>query len=221
MTIVFWNKITTCTKSLVEQIVNYGEVGIMHVGYARTSTVEQEAGFEDQIRRLEAEGCEKIFQEQVSSIAEREKLKEALYFVREGDTLIVTKLDRLARSIRDLMSIVDQLKEKGVGLTILDPRLDTKGATGEFMLTIFGAVAQLEREMMLERQRVGIAKAKADGKYKGRAPTARRKADEIMALSKQGIRKADIARSLGIGRTSVYRVLTEMEAQEAALHSSS
>jgi len=179
------------------------------IGYARTSTVDQVAGYDAQLRDLQTEGCEKVFSEQVSSLAQRDQLEAALEFARDGDTIIVTKLDRLARSTRDLMEIVDRIKAKNVELTILNPRLDTSGHMGEFMLTIFGAVAQLEREMMLERQREGIAKAKAAGKYKGRAPTARRKSSQVYELAAKGMKKTDIAKTLNIGQASVYRILAD------------
>jgi DNA invertase Pin-like site-specific DNA recombinase len=180
----------------------------MIIGYARTSTLEQAAGLEAQVRDLTAAGCGRLFTEQVSSIAQREQLEAALDFVREGDVLVVTKLDRLARSMGNLMDIVRLLERKGVGLQILAINLDTTTPTGKLMLTVFGGVAQFEREMMLERQREGIAKAKADGKYKGRAPTARAKADQIRELKDQGLGATAIARELGVGVSSVYRALT-------------
>lgn len=180
----------------------------MIIGYARTSTLEQAAGLEAQVRDLTAAGCARLFTEQVSSIAQREQLEAALDFVREGDVLVVTKLDRLARSMGNLMDIVRLLERKGVGLQILAINLDTTTPTGKLMLTVFGGVAQFEREMMLERQREGIAKAKADGKYKGRAPTARAKADQIRELKAQGLGPTAIARELGVGVSSVYRALT-------------
>jgi DNA invertase Pin-like site-specific DNA recombinase len=180
----------------------------MLVGYARTSTVEQEAGLEAQERDLLALGCEKVFSEHVSALAyERPKLKETLCFVREGDTLVVTKPDRLARSVRDLLGTVEELKDKKVGLRVLSMGLDTSGAEGKLMLTVLAAVAEFERDIMLARQREGIAKAKKEGRYRGRAPTARAKADEIKALSAQGLKKVEIARTLGIGLRSVFRVL--------------
>jgi DNA invertase Pin-like site-specific DNA recombinase len=179
----------------------------MKVGYARTSTLDQTAGYEAQIRDLETAGCEKVFREQVSSVGDREQLAAALEFIREGDTLIVTKLDRLARSIGHLSEITKTLEAKKANLQVLAMGLDTSTATGRLMLNVIGSVAQFEREMMLERQREGIANAKAQGKYKGRAPTARAKAIEIAALKAQGLGGTEIARKLGIGRASVYRVL--------------
>jgi DNA invertase Pin-like site-specific DNA recombinase len=187
----------------------------MLVGYGRTSTTDQEAGIEAQERDLQAVGCQKLFIEQVSSVGKREQLEDALDYVREGDTLVITKLDRLARSVGDLLEIVARLEAKKVGLRVLSMScgqpLDTGTAIGKLMLAVIGAVGQFEREMMLERQREGIAKAKREGRYKGRAPTARRQADEIARLKSEGVRPAEIARKLGIGRASVYRVLGERE----------
>src|SRR5919205_275958 len=159
----------------------------MIVGYARTSTLEQEAGLEVQRRDLKAAGADKLFAEQTSSVGPRPELDHALDFVREGDTLMVTKLDRLARSVPHLWQIVQALEAKGAALRVLDLGLDTKTTTGRLMLTVLGGVAQFEREMMLERQREGIAKAKGEGCYKGRKPTARAKADEVKALAGQGL----------------------------------
>jgi DNA invertase Pin-like site-specific DNA recombinase len=181
----------------------------MLVGYARTSTVEQHAGFEAQQRELKAAGVEKIFAEQVSSVATREKLDAALEFIREGDVLIVTKLDRLARSMRDLVDIVAKIEKKGASLRILAMSMDTSTPTGQLMLNVLGSVAQFERAIMLERQREGIAKAKADGKYMGRQPTARAKTDEVRRLHADGVGAVDIAKQLKIGRSSVYRALAE------------
>jgi DNA invertase Pin-like site-specific DNA recombinase len=179
----------------------------MKVGYARTSTLEQLAGFEAQLRELEAAGCEKTFKEQVSSVARRTQLDAALDFIREGDTLVVTKLDRLARSVAHLGDLVQRIEAKGAQLAILAMGLDTATATGRLMLNVIGSVAQFEREMMLERQREGIAKAKAEGKYRGRKPTARAKAAEIAKLKAEGVKPDEIARRLGVHRASVYRAL--------------
>jgi len=182
------------------------------VGYARTSTTEQRAGLEAQLRDLKAAGCRKVFQEQVSSIGERAQLEAALDYCREDDTLVVTKLDRLARSARHLSELVDRLEGKGVTLRILNfggDAVDTRGATGRLMLNMFAAMAQFEREMMLERQREGIARAQAEGKYKGRKPTARAKAQDALRLFREGKKVAHIAKELGIGRGSVYRALAD------------
>ena len=179
----------------------------MLIGYARTSTLEQVAGLAAQERDLKAVGVEKLFTEQTSSVGERAQLEAAIEFARDGDTLIVTKLDRLARSVAHLCTIVERLASKGVALRILALNLDTATPTGKLMLNMLGAIGQFEREMMLERQREGVAKAKAEGKYKGRAPTARAKADDIRRLAGEGMTKDAIAKQLEIGVASVYRVL--------------
>ncbi len=180
---------------------------IMKVGYARTSTLDQKYGFESQIDELKDKGCEKIFEEQVSSVAKRDELESALDFVRDSDTFIVTKLDRLARNVTHLLEIVRRLDEKGVSLRILNLGIDTSTATGKMMLTMLGAVAEFERSMLLERQREGIARAKSEGKYKGRKPTARKHSDKINEMKLEGVGASEIARTLGISRASVYRVL--------------
>jgi DNA invertase Pin-like site-specific DNA recombinase len=178
----------------------------MIIGYARTSTADQEAGLAAQERDLSAAGAEKIFAEQASSVAKRDGLEQALDYLRDGDQLTVTKLDRLARSIRDLMGIVERVAAKGASLRILAMDLDTSSATGKLMLGILGSVAEFEREIMLERQREGIAKAKAEGKYRGRAPTARRKADDVIARLQDGSTEVEVAQALGISRSSVQRI---------------
>lgn len=180
----------------------------MLIGYARTSTLEQKAGLEAQREALTAIGCERVFEEQVSSVAIREALSEALTFSREGDTLVVTKLDRLARSVRHLGEIVENLEDRQVGLRVLDLGLDTSTATGKLMLNVLGSVAQFEREMMLERQREGIAKAKREGRYRGRKPIAQQKTKELERLLTQGTSKREAARELGISERSVFRILS-------------
>jgi DNA invertase Pin-like site-specific DNA recombinase len=183
------------------------------VGYARTSTAEQEAGLQAQVRDLQIAGCTKIFQEQVSSISQRGELDRVLDYVRGGDTLLVTKVDRLARSTTGLWEIVKRLEavqDGGVALRVLNlggEVVDTKSATGKLILTIFAGFAQFEREMMLERQKEGIAKAKAEHRYLGRKPTARVKAPDAKRLFQEGMTVTKIAKELGIGRASVYRAI--------------
>jgi DNA invertase Pin-like site-specific DNA recombinase len=179
----------------------------MQIGYARSSTIDQEAGYQAQIKTLTAAGCDKIFAEKVSSVAQRTELEAALDYAREGDALVVTKLDRLARSVSHLVAIGEKLDAKGVSLKVLEQAIDTSTPTGRLMFNMLGAIAQFERDLMLERQRKGVAKAKAEGKYKGRAPTARAKAAEVRRLCVEGVGATEIARRLGIGRASVYRVL--------------
>jgi DNA invertase Pin-like site-specific DNA recombinase len=188
------------------------------VGYARTSTTDQTAGLEAQERDLRAAGADRIFSEQVSSVAARSGLADCLAYLREGDALVVTKPDRLARSTAELLTIEADLSKRGIGLIVLSmggERLDTRNPTSKLMLTILAGVATWEREIMLERQREGIAKAAAEGKYKGRKPTARAKADQVADLAAQGVTRQDIAAQLGIGVASVYRILADRPAPSA------
>ena len=165
---------------------------------------------EGQLRDLQAAGCERVFQEHLSSVnANRPQLEAALDYLRDGDTLVVTKLDRLARSMRDLLAIVDRIEAKGAALSILAMNLDTATPTGKLMLQVLGAVAEWERAMVLERQREGVAKAKREGKYKGRAPTARAKASDVMRLLADGVRPTEVAKQLGIARRSVYCIKSD------------
>ena len=187
----------------------------MIIGYARTSTADQNAGLAAQERDLKTAGAERIFAEQVSSVAQRDGLAECLTFLREGDALLVSKPDRLARSTAELLTIEANLAKRGIGLIVLSmggERLDTRNPTSKLMLTILAGVATWEREIMLERQRDGIAVAKAAGAYKGRKPTARAKAVEVATLAAKGMTREAIAAQVGIGIASVYRVLAKQKA---------
>ncbi len=180
----------------------------MLIGYARTSTLEQEAGLEAQERELKALGVERLFTEQTSSVGPRKALEEAISYARDGDTLVVTRLDRLARSVSHLGELVERLRSKGVALRIQNLGIDTNTVTGELVLNVMASIAQFERQMMLERQKEGVQKAKAEGRYKGRAPTARRQSDRIKQLKAQGVTTKDIAEQLGVSQRSVFRVLS-------------
>jgi DNA invertase Pin-like site-specific DNA recombinase len=183
----------------------------MKIGYARTSTADQKNGIGAQITELQRQGCERIFSEQISSVAERKELDGALDYLRDGDTLIVTRLDRLARSVPNLLDIISRVKAKQATLEIGNlGRLDDT-ATGKLMATMLGAIAAFEREIMLERQREGIAAAKAAGKYKGRAPTARSQSAAVHRLVAEGVNKSEIARRLGMHRASVHRILSDAQ----------
>jgi DNA invertase Pin-like site-specific DNA recombinase len=186
----------------------------MLVGVARTSTTEQLAGLEAQVRDLKAYGCgdDDIYEEQVSSVGERKKLDAAINSLRKGDKLVVTKLDRLARSVRHLGDLLETLEAKGAGLVILSmggQQVDTTTATGKMMLNVMASVAQFEREMMLERQKEGIAKARKEGKYTGRKPTAMNKADAVLSLLSSGMSKTKVCEHVGISRASLYRIIKE------------
>ena len=177
----------------------------MLVGYARVSSVGQD--LEVQLDQLSAAGCEKIFAEKRSgrSVKDRPQLQEALQFAREGDTLVVTRIDRLARSVGDLQDIVKALRSKGVALKATEQAVDTSSAAGKAFFDMLGVFAEFEASLRAERQRDGIEKAKENGVYKGRPPTIEK--ERILELHAQGVRPVDIARQLSIARASVYRAL--------------
>ena len=191
----------------------------MLVGYARTSTKDQKYSLEAQIEQLTQAGCKKHYEEQVSSVdAKREQLEAALDYIREGDVLVVTKLDRLARSVADTVDIQKRLEEKQAGLKILDMQIDTTTPTGKLQFNLFAAIAQFEREVMLERQRVGIEKAKTEGKYKGRKPLSTKKKDEIkQLLADKTMTKSAIAEKVKVGIATVYRVKSELSLESESL----
>jgi len=178
----------------------------MQMGYARVSSAGQ--SLDVQLAALEAAGCEKVFAEKRSgtSTSGRSELADALSFVREGDTLVVTRLDRLARSATDLHNIVKQLADKGVTFQCLQQGgMDTTSSTGKLLLGVLASIAEFEADIRRERQREGIDRAKAAGIYKGRKPSVDVAA--VRALRDQGIGGSEIAKQLGIGRASVYRAL--------------
>lgn len=176
------------------------------VGYARVSTVDQD--LTAQLEQLHAVNCDRIYREKESGVkADRPELAAMLDYVRTGDTVICCKLDRIARSTRHLLEVVELLERKEVAFKVLNINLDTSTPTGKLMLSVLAAIGQFERELMLERQREGIRIAKEAGAYKGRKPTAMAKAKEVIELAGLGVSKADIARRLNIGVASVYRVL--------------
>jgi DNA invertase Pin-like site-specific DNA recombinase len=178
----------------------------MKVGYCRVSSDDQ--SLDVQRQQLTEAGCERIFEEKVSgeSTDNRGQLQAALQFVREGDVLLVAKLDRLARSTVDMLTIITDLGKRGVKFTSLaEPWADTTSAAGELMLTVMAGVAQFERKRIKERQREGIDAAKQKGVYRGRKPTV--PVDRVRELRAQGVGPAQIARELGISESSVFRAL--------------
>lgn len=180
------------------------------IGYARVSTTDQ--NLEAQLEQLSAAGCSKVYQEKASGVkVDRPELAKMIEYARQGDTVIVCKLDRIARSTKHLLQIVEDLQTKGVTFKALNIDLDTSTATGKLMLTMLGAIATFEREMMLERQLEGIAQAKQAGAYKGRKPTAKAQAAKVIELLSQKMTKQAVADTLKIGVASVYRIVKEAE----------
>lgn len=180
------------------------------IGYARTSTTDQIAGFEAQQRDLDKAGCTKVFKEQTSGAdGDRPELEKALEYLRDGDddVFVVTKIDRLARNTKHLLQIVETIADRGASLRVLDMGLDTGTPNGKLMLTMLGAIGEFERAMMLERQREGIAKAKAKGNYTGRPPMDPAKVDAMKAAKADGMTPSKIAKEFGVARSTVYRIL--------------
>jgi DNA invertase Pin-like site-specific DNA recombinase len=176
------------------------------VGYGRVSSTGQT--LEVQAEQLRAAGCTKLFEEKVTGTTQqgRVQLAAALDYVRDGDTFIVTRLDRLARSMSDLRDIIDRLQAKGVEFkAIQQGAIDTSTSGGRLMLNMLAAVAEFETDLRKERQMEGIEKAKAEGRYRGRPASI--DAREIERLKADGLGATAIAKKLGVGRASVYRLM--------------
>jgi DNA invertase Pin-like site-specific DNA recombinase len=175
------------------------------IGYARVSSSGQDLDI--QLAALKAAGCGVIRSEKVSgsSTTGRAELRNLLDFIRKGDTLVVTRIDRLARSIADLATIVRELEGKGAALKATEQPIDTSTAAGRAFLQMLGVFAEFETSIRKERQIEGIAAAKAKGVYKGRPPSIEPNA--VAALKAEGLGATEIAKRLGIGRASVYRAL--------------
>ncbi len=176
--------------------------------YARVSTTDQDLSIQEDA--LKSAGCEIIRTEKVSGTSRegRQELLNLLQFLRDGDTLTVTRIDRLARSVYDLQGIVRELTDKGVTLRATEQPIDTGTAAGKCFLDMLGVFAEFETNLRKERQMEGIAKAKARGVYKGRKASI--DADEVQRLKSGGLGATAIAQKLGIGRASVYRIMNDV-----------
>jgi DNA invertase Pin-like site-specific DNA recombinase len=174
-------------------------------GYARVSSAGQ--SLEIQEKALTDAGCITVFAEKVSGTSRngRSELARIMAILRSGDTLVVTRLDRLARSMSDLLQITGELEEKGASLRCLEQPFDTSGPMGKLIRNLLGSIAEFETELRRERQAEGIAAAKGKGVYKGRVPTISR--EEVQRLKASGMQISTIAKQLKISRQSVYRVL--------------
>jgi len=175
------------------------------IGYARVSTIDQD--LEVQLDRLRREGCEIIRSEKVSggSREGRTELATIIEFLRQGDEVVVTRLDRLGRDTRDVLNIVHDCQQRGAFITVLDPLVSTRGEIGQIILTVLGMVAQMERRFIKERQREGILRAKMAGNYKG----AKVRIDHltVLRLSKEGCKPSEIASIVKCSRMQVYRII--------------
>ncbi|NDW03949.1 recombinase family protein [Jiella pacifica] len=177
------------------------------IGYARVSTTDQDCSLQEEA--LRRAGCDVIRSEKRSgtSTRGREELDTVLSFIRPGDVLVVTKIDRLARSLSDLLKIVEAVREKGAALQATDQPVDTASAAGKAFLQMLGVFAEFETNLRRERQMEGIESAKARGVYQGRP--AKIDGEEIKRLKAQGVGASEIAKRLKIARASVYRVLAD------------
>lgn len=177
------------------------------IGYARVSTIDQD--LDTQLARLKAEGCEVVRSEKVSGGSRdgRAELATVLDFLRPGDELVVTRLDRLGRDTRDVLNLIYECEQKGAFVTVLDSHVSTPGEMGHIVLTVLGMVAQMERRFIKERQREGIEQAKRDGVYKGGTPRLDR--GKVFALRGEGHTPTQIAKKVGCSRMQIYRILGE------------
>lgn len=180
----------------------------MLVGYARVSTLDQNPAL--QLDALKGAGCEKLFVEKASGASrDRPELKGAIEYVREGDTLVVWKLDRLARSLKQLIETVAMLEARGIGLRSLTESIDTTTAGGRLIFHIFGALAEFERTVIRERTKAGLSAARARGRVGGRPPKL--SVDDLKAakalLADPTITVADVAKRLGVSPATLYRHL--------------
>ena len=179
------------------------------IGYIRVSTEHQETARQQEI--MCGYQVDRIFSEKLSGAnTDRPQLRAMLDYVREGDTLYIESISRLGRSTKDLLNIIDTLTDKGVTLISHKEKIDTDTPTGKFMLTVFGAVAELEREYTLQRQAEGIAIAKKQGVYKGRKPIERPEFANVVSLWRQGsITATEALNRLGMKRSTFYRKVKE------------
>ncbi len=178
------------------------------VGYARVSSTGQ--SLDVQVDKLKKNQCDKIYQEKKSGLtANRPELKKCLDYVRDGDVLIITKLDRLARSTVDLHNILEQLNQKGVGFKVLDQSIDTTSSTGKLLFGILASIAEFETELRKERQIEGIKKAKDNGVSFGRkAKLTDKQIEEMYQKRSNGVLIKDLMATYKLSKASVYRLLT-------------
>ena len=175
-------------------------------GFLRSDVNEQI--IQSQLDKLEAAGASEIFQEKLSSgRRSTTQLGRLLSIVQEGDSIVVTSLNCIAHNTRHLLEIIESLHAAGVSFKVINTSIDTSLSHSDVMRMLLGEIVDFELQVVRERQSAGIAKAKKEGRYKGRKPTARAKSEEVMTLNKQGLTRQKIADELGIGVASVYRIL--------------
>ena len=195
---------------LVSTKRSFGKQGLSNIlGYARVSTGDQDVA--GQTMRLKQAGAIKVFTDVMSGKSmDRPGLAELLAYARNGDTLAVVRLDRLGRSLADLLATVSKLRDNGIALLSLEEKIDTSSAAGELIFHVFGAIAHFERRLISGRTKDGIAAARAKGKLPGRPPLDMAKVDAAIKLVEARVSPAEAARQLGIGRSTIYREMLRM-----------
>lgn len=183
----------------------------MKIGYVRASTTDQNTARQEVL--MESLGVDQVYIDRMSGKnTDRPELRRMMTFVREGDTVIVESISRFTRNTRDLLELVEKLSAKGVEFVSKKETIDTTTPTGKFMLTVFGAVAELEREYILQRQREGVAIAKDNGVYKGRKPIQPPELEKVMVKWRRGeITAAEAMRQMGMSKSTFYRKVKRLQ----------
>ena len=184
----------------------------MKIGYARVSTADQ--NLESQLDALKKAGCDEFYKEKKSGVSDREELEKALGYLREGDTLVVTKLDRLGRSLKKLLELIEEFKERGIHFQSLDDGIDTSTSVGNFFFQVIGAFSELERNLIVERTQKGLKAARSRGRLGGRPQIHKEDKKEIAYREVMENQKSikDIAESLGMSRMTIYRYIEKKRA---------
>lgn len=184
----------------------------MRIGYSRISTSEQAESLENQEQNLLAHGCKRSFTDVASGAkSKRPGLTAAIDYAREGDTIVVTRLDRLGRTTLDTLRTVQALDERGIRVEALDVNLDTTTPAGRLVLNVIASLAQWERDLLIERTKEGLAHARAQGRTGGRPSIPEDKRKAVLAALSSGMSQKQVAEAFGISRSSIYRIKTEYE----------
>lgn len=179
------------------------------IGYARVSTFDQ--NLDSQLDELKKAGCTKIFQEKASSVKKRPEFEKCLDYLREGDTLVVWKLDRLGRTTKKLLELIDDLKDRGINLQIITLGVDTSTAAGRLFFTMMAGLAEMERELIRERTNAGLQAARARGRMGGRKPIDEQVMARAIMMYEARMTVEDITKTLDISRSTFYKYLKTLK----------
>lgn len=182
------------------------------IGYARVSTFDQ--NLDSQLDELKKAGCTKIFQEKASSVKKRPEFEKCLDYLREGDTLVVWKLDRLGRTTKKLLELIDDLKDRGINLQIITLGVDTSTAAGRLFFTMMAGLAEMERELIRERTNAGLQAARARGRMGGRKPIDEQIMARAMMMYEAKMTVDDITKTLDISRSTFYKYKKRLDHQK-------